>query len=144
MLNTILSIGWREYAGKNNLKATFVVFVFCVCAVFSLESVSADSSMTVGLYSENKKEIQLYQNYRARFMHSSVFENMGYRLVFINQPYLRNLQHANAGKLDAAIVFKFDKGVDLYESELYLSVSSKPHMASELVLYTKKAMQKLC
>jgi len=142
MLKTILSIGWQDCADKNHLKTNFVVFLFFVCTVFSLEAVSDGSSITVGMYSENKKEVQLYQKGWARLMHSSVFETMGYRLTLINQPYLRNLQLANAGQLDGVVMFKLDKGVDLYGRELNLSTSTKPHIATELVLYTKKGNAK--
>jgi len=138
VIGTILLIGWNRFSEKIYHQATFIVFMFFSCTGFSLADISAGRSMTIGAYSENKRELEVYQKGWARLMHSSVFETMGYKLTLINQPYLRNLQLANAGQLDGAVMFKLDKDVDLYGRELFLSASTKPHIATELVLYTKK------
>jgi len=138
MIKTTLSISYKYFSEKNYHKS----ILFCLCVFlfsgFSLAAVPDASLMAIGAYSENKKEIEVYQKGWARLMHSSVFENMGYRLTLINQPYLRNLQLANAGQLDGTVMFKLDKDVDLYGRELHLSTSTKPHIATELVLYTNK------
>lgn len=107
-----------------------------------LADVFADREITIGAYVGNNMEVKVYQKGGARFMHSRVFENMGYRLKIINQPYLRSLQLANAGYLDGTAIFTLDKGVDLYGKDPNLSVSTKPHIASDLVLYTKKGNAK--
>jgi len=142
MTKTTLSIGCKSFPVKNYHKS----ILFCLCVIlfseFSLAAVPAARLMAIGAYSDNKKEIEVYQRGWVRLMHSSVFETMGYRLTLINQPYLRNLQLANAGQLDGAVMFKLDKGVDLYGRELNLSTSTKPHIATELVLYTKKGNAK--
>lgn len=120
------------------LKSLLLYFSLLVCTDPALSDISADRSMTFGAYVGNSMEVKIYKKGEMRFMHSSVFEMMGYNLTIINQPYLRNLQLANAGQLDGTSIFKLDKDVDLYGQDPNLSVSTKPHMASDLVLYTRK------
>ncbi len=124
------------------LKSLLLYFSLLVCTDPALSDISADRSMTFGAYVGNSMEVKIYKKGEMRFMHSSVFEMMGYSLTIINQPYLRNLQLANAGQLDGTSIFKLDKDVDLYGQDPNLSVSTKPHMASDLVLYTKKGNAK--
>ncbi len=121
------------------LNLLMLPFCLLICADFSLSDDSFDRTMTIGAYVGNSTEVKIYEEKGSmRLMYESAFENMGYKLTVINQPYLRNLQLANAGKIDGTVIYKLDGNVDLYGVKPYLSVSTVPHMATDLVLYAKK------
>lgn len=121
------------------LNLIMLPFCLLMCAELSLSDDSFDRTMTIGAYVGNSMEVKIYKEKGSvRLMHASAFENMGYKLTVINQPYLRNLQLANAGKIDGTVIYKLDEDVDLYGVTPYLSVSTEPHMATDLVLYAKK------
>jgi hypothetical protein len=112
------------------------------CILFCSDVVQAEEANTrtisIGTFVENTKERQVYLKDRSRFIHSMVFEMMGYQLRLVNRPYLRSLQLANAGELDGTVIFKLKNDADLYGHKLELVGSSKPHQAASLDLYTKK------